>query len=377
LKLSPPKIPFADLTLLNAPIKADLLAVVERALDTSGFIGGPMVSDFEKEFASFVGARACSAVHSGTDALRLGLIAAGVGPGSIVYTVPNTFIATAESIVQTGAEVRFVDVEPDTSLMSIELLADSLKQHRHRPGKIDAVVPVHLYGQCAEMDGINALAQDHGLIVIEDAAQAHGSTYKDRNAGTLGLAAAFSFYPGKNLGACGEGGAVTSDDAELCARVSMLRDHGQVADAEHIYVGYNARLDAIQAGMLSVKLRNLPAWNAERQGIALQYDRAFSGDRRIRSITIRRHNLSNRHLYVVHVPDRDRVMRTLQADRIGVSRHYPKPIHLQKCFDHLGHGKGSFPVSEKLATELLSLPLFPGMTSVQIERVAELLKGAL
>ena len=177
-----------------------------------------MVSAFEKQFADFVGAAACSLVHSGTDALRLALIAAGVGPGSVVYTVPNTFIATAELIVQTGAELRFVDVEPDTSLLSVELLAGTLKHHRSRAGVIDAIVPVHLYGQCADMDAINALAEGSGLIVVEDAAQAHGATYKDRQAGTLGRAAAFSFYPSKNLGACGEGGAVTSDDVELCAR---------------------------------------------------------------------------------------------------------------------------------------------------------------
>jgi dTDP-4-amino-4,6-dideoxygalactose transaminase len=377
LILAPPGIPFADLTRLHAPMKAELLAVVETALDTSAFIGGPMVSSFEKQFADFVGAAACSLVHSGTDALRLALIAAGVGPGSVVYTVPNTFIATAESIVQTGAELRFVDVEPDTSLLSVELLAGALKHHRSRAGAIDAIVPVHLYGQCADMDAINALAEGSGLIVVEDAAQAHGATYKDRQAGTLGRAAAFSFYPGKNLGACGEGGAVTSNDVELCAKVSMLRDHGQVANAEHVYVGCNARLDSIQAGMLSIKLRNLPAWNVERQVLAREYDRLFAGDPRIRPLAIRQHNLSNRHLYVVHVSDRDPVMRNLQAAGIGISLHYPKPIHLQKCFESLGLGTGSFPVSEKLATELLSLPLFPGMTSAQVERVAQSLKGAL
>ena len=192
-------IPFADLTRLHAPMKAELLAVVEKALDSSGFIGGPMVSGFEKQFADFVGASACSLVHSGTDALRLALIAAGVGPGSIVYTVPNTFIATAESIVQTGAELRFVDVEPDTSLMSVEQLGAALTRHQRRGRIVDAIVPVHLYGQCADMDAINALAEKYGMIVVEDAAQAHGASYKERQAGTLGIAAAFSFYAGKNL----------------------------------------------------------------------------------------------------------------------------------------------------------------------------------
>lgn len=241
-ELTSSTIPFADLTRLHAPMKAELLAVVEKALDSSGFIGGPMVSGFEKQFADFVGASACSLVRSGTDALRLALIAAGVGPGSIVYTVPNTFIATAELIVQTGAELRFVDVEPDTSLMSVEQLGAALTRHQRRGRIVDAIVPVHLYGQCADMDAINALADKYEMIVVEDAAQAHGATYKERQAGTLGIAAAFSFYAGKNLGACGEGGAVTTNDVGLCARVSMLRDHGQAAKADHLYVGYNARL---------------------------------------------------------------------------------------------------------------------------------------
>jgi dTDP-4-amino-4,6-dideoxygalactose transaminase len=370
-------VPFANLTLLHGPIKAELLAVVEEALDTSGFVGGAMVSAFETQFAEFVGAAACSLVNSGTDALRLALLAAGVGPGSVVYTVPNTFVATAESIVQTGAELQFVDVEPDTALMSVERLAEALSRQLRRPDTIAAIVPVHLYGQCADMDAINALAQKEELIVIEDAAQAHGATYKGRQAGTLGLAAAFSFYPGKNLGACGEGGAVITNDVDLCARVSMLRNHGEAGKADHHYVGYNARLDAIQAGILSVKLPNLVAWNAQRRAIAMEYDAAFADEPRIRPIAVHPDNVSNRHLYVVHVPDRDRVMSVLKSDGIDAALHYPKPIHLQKCFEKLGLGTGCFPVAERLSTELLSLPLFPGMTSAQVERVTASLKGAV
>jgi dTDP-4-amino-4,6-dideoxygalactose transaminase len=370
-------VPFADLIGLHAPLKPELMAIVEKALDTAGFIGGPMVSDFETEFAEFVGASACSLVNSGTDALRFALIAAGVGPGSVAYTVPNTFIATAESIVQAGAAVRFVDVEPDTSLMSVDRLAQALKDYSPRPGIVDAIVPVHLYGQCADMDAINELAEERGMIVIEDAAQAHGATYKDRQAGTLGLAAAFSFYPGKNLGACGEGGAVTTNDVGLCERVSMLRDHGQASKANHIYVGYNGRLDSIQAGFLSVKLRHLPAWNADRQRISDDYDSAFADHPKIRPLAMRQHNASSRHLYVIHVPERDRVMRDLQSQGIGAALHYPHPIHLQQCFRELGLAKGSFPVTEKLAEELLSLPLFPGMTSAQVGRVVDAVKGSV
>ena len=371
------KIPFADLPGLHAPLKSELMAIFEKALDTAGFIGGPAVASFEKEFAEFVGASACSLVNSGTDALRLALIASGVGPGSVVYTVPNTFIATAELIVQAGAEVRFVDVEPDTSLMSVQLLAQALRRHTPRSGVIDAVVPVHLYGQCTDMDAINALAEENGLVVVEDAAQAHGATYKDRKAGTLGLAAAFSFYPGKNLGACGEAGAVTTNDADLCARVAMLRDHGQASKANHVYVGYNARLNSIQAAFLSVKLRKLPEWNAERLRIAQDYDAAFADHPKIRPVTMRQHNCSNRHLYVVHVPERDRVVHDMEMQGIGVALHYPKPIHLQPCFSALHLGKGSFPVSEKLADELMSLPLFPGMTSPQVDRVVSTLRDCM
>jgi dTDP-4-amino-4,6-dideoxygalactose transaminase len=347
--------------------------VVAKAIDSAGFIGGPMVSSFETEFADFVGTAACSLVNSGTDALRFALMAAGVGPGSIVYTVPNSFIATAEAIVQTGAKLRFVDVDPDSSLISVELLAKALEDYETRAGRVDAVVPVHLYGQCADMDRINQLCGEKGLIVIEDAAQAHGAKYKDRQAGTLGLAAAFSFYPGKNLGACGEGGAVTSNDAGLCERVSMLRDHGQASKANHVYVGYNGRLDSIQAGFLSVKLRHLAEWNADRQRVSYCYDVAFADHPRIRPVAIRPHNRPSRHLYVVHVPHRDYVMQELQAQGISAGLHYPKPIHLQACFCHLGYRLGSFPAAERLADELMSLPLFPGMAPAQVDRVVNAL----
>ena len=353
------------------------MAVVEKAIDSAEFIGGPMVRAFETEYASFVGASACSLVNSGTDALRFALIAAGVGRGSVVYTVPNSFIATTESIVQAGAEPHFVDVESDTALLSVELLAKALEDHKPRPGVTDAIVPVHLYGQCADMDAINELAEKKGLIVVEDAAQAHGATYKGRRAGALGTAAAFSFYPGKNLGACGEGGAVTTDNACLCEHVSMLRDHGQASKANHIYVGYNGRLDAIQAGFLSVKLRYLPSWNAERQRISQHYDAAFANHPNIRPVAIRQHNVSSRHLYVVHVPERDRVMQDLQMQGVGVALHYSKPIHLQRCFRDLGFRKGSYPVAERLADQLLSLPLFPGMESPQVERVVEVLMSSV
>jgi dTDP-4-amino-4,6-dideoxygalactose transaminase len=366
-------VPFVDLVSLHAALKPELIAILEKAIDSAGFIGGTMVRKFEKEFAEFVGVSSCSLVNSGTDALRFALIAAGVGRGSIVYTVPNTFIATAESIVQTGAGLRFVDVEPDTSLMSIELLAQALKDYSPRPGIVDAIVPVHLYGQCVDMDPLTELAKEKGLIVIEDAAQAHGATYKDRQAGTLGLAAAFSFYPGKNLGACGEGGAVTTNDAGLCERVSMLRDHGQISKDNHIYVGYNGRLDSIQAGFLSIKLPHLSTWNAERQRVSQYYDAAFADHPKIRPVAMRQHNSSSRHLYVVHVPERDCVIRNLQAQGIETALHYPTPIHMQGCFRDLGFGKDSFPVTESLASELLSLPLFPGMTSVQVDKVVDAL----
>src|SRR5206468_1111766 len=275
-------------------LESELLAVAKKAFATAGFIGGPMVDEFEREFAAFCNTKYCVGVNSGTDALRFAFLAAGVAPGDIVVTVPHTFIATTEAISQAGAQIAFVDIDEETYTMDPEKLRDYLEskcEFDHSRGKliekaskraVTAVVPVHLYGQMADMDPILGLAEKYNLIVIEDACQAHGAEYFSkkagvwRKAGSIGLAAAFSFYPGKNLGACGEGGAVTTSDADVARKVKMLRDHGQVTKYYHDLEGYNGRLDAMQAAFLRIKLRRLDTWNAERRNAAARYNDLLS-----------------------------------------------------------------------------------------------------
>ena len=366
-------IPFLDLPRQHAALKDELLAVMARALDTAGFIGGAEVAGFEAEFAAFCGpGLACAGVGSGTDALRLALSALGVGPGDLVLTVPNTFIATTEAISHTGAQFAFVDVEPDTSLMDMGLLARELAR-RAASGGTDrmpkAVVPVHLYGQLADMTALMELSARYGFLVLEDAAQAHGASRDGHAPGSLGHAAAFSFYPGKNLGACGEAGAVVSRDPGLADTVRVLRDHGQAQKYLHRLEGANARLDAIQAGFLRVKLPHLAGWNKRRRALAARFDAAFAGLPWLRPVAIRPGSTPARHLYVIHVPDRGALAAHLLDQGIHTGLHYPLPLHLQQCYAHLGLGPGSLPVAEDLARKLLSLPLFPEMTDAQAERI--------
>jgi dTDP-4-amino-4,6-dideoxygalactose transaminase len=371
-------IPFVDLVSPHVELEEELLAVVTKALRTAGFIGGPMVEEFEQEFAKFCDVPYCVGVNSGTDALRFALRAAGVRPGDTVVTVPNTFIATTEAISQAGARPEFVDIDPRTyNLDPYKLLVyletgcevdrptgKLISQKTGRP--VTAIVPVHLYGQMAAMDSIRELAERYGLIVIEDACQAHGSEYfsanenRWRKAGSVGNAAAFSFYPGKNLGACGEAGAVTTHDEQIARKVRMLRDHGQAQKYYHDVEGYNGRLDAIQAGMLTVKLRRLSAWNAQRREIAVRYDKLLSSlGECLTPPYIPSNAIANYHLYVVKVQNRDGLKDHLSEAHVGTGIHYPIPLHLQKAYQYLGYTQGSFPVTEKVASEILSLPMHP------------------
>lgn len=347
-------------------------------MDEATFVGGPAVTEFETEFARFVGSEFAVGVASGTDALRLALIAMGIAPGARVVTVPNTFIATTEAISQAGGRFEFVDVDPDTCLMDSNRLEDHLKK-RFRSAPSDAhpsaIVPVHLYGQCADMDAINDLARKYELLVLEDAAQAHGATYKGRSAGTLGDAAAFSFYAGKNLGACGEAGAVVTNNQEIADKVRMLRDHGQKSKYFHTLEGYNARLDALQAGILRVKLRYLPEWNAARREIAAFYDAAFAGSEWVRPIRVKPYNVSCYHVYVIHVPQRDALQVHLKALGIATGLHYPIPLHLQECYTYLNLGVGCFPHAERSASESLSLPIFPELGIERAQYVADAVKN--
>jgi len=372
------KVPFLDLTGLHAGLEEELVAVFRHALKTSGFVGGTEVEQFEAEFAQFCEADYCVGVNSGTDALRFALMAAGVARGDVVITVPNTFIATAEAISQAGALPRFVDVDEKTYNMDAERLTDYLERGcipDHGNGRlvdketgkvVKAIVPVHLYGQPADMDSILEVAERYGLLVIEDACQAHGAGYFSRRegrwmkAGSMGTAAAFSFYPGKNLGACGEGGAVTTNDAELAQKVRMLRDHGQAKKYYHEMEGYNGRLDAVQAGILRTKLRHLPEWNRARRESAARYNELFTSAGTECLVPFEpAYSQGVYHLYVIRVPDREGLRGALARSQIGTGIHYPVALHLQRAYEHLGYSKGDFPVTEKVAGEILSLPMFP------------------
>ena len=389
------KVPFLDLVTVHRELQDELVDVVKTALNTAGFIGGPMVKQFEEDFARFCDARLCIGVGSGTDALRFALIAAGVKAGDIVVTVPNTFIATTEAISQAGAHPDFVDVDERTYAMDPEKLRIYLEQvcerdqqtnqirHKATGKPVTAIVPVHLYGQTADMDPIMELAESYGLKVIEDACQAQGAEYfskkenRWRKAGSIGHVAAFSFYPGKNLGACGEAGAITTNDEQVAHTCRLLREHGQSKKYYHDIEGYNGRLDAIQAGFLSVKLRHLIRWNGQRRECAERYNKLFAGSEQ--AVTLPHQPdwaKSVFHLYVVRVEDRAPLQK--QLDEVGISTgiHYPIALHLTKAYEGLGFKPGDFPVAERAASQILSLPMFPGLNADQQERVvSEVLKA--
>ncbi len=370
-------VPFIDLRRQHAPIRKELTDCFTAAVDTGCFVGSSSVCDFESEFSSYIGTEFCVGVSNGTEALRFALLAAGIGAGNRVITVPNTFIATIEAILQTGAEVEFVDIDPETCLMDVNKLSEHLKKRfakGRRQDRPSAVVPVHLYGQCANMDSINELAAEYDLRVIEDAAQAHGATYKGRKAGSFGVAAGFSFYPSKNLGACGEAGAVTTDDPVVAEKIKMLRDHGQKEKYRHVIEGYNGRLDSIQAAVLRVKLKRLDSWNERRREIASAYNEGLKGVKGITPVKIIPDNVSCYHLYVVRVEERDALQTKLNDRGITTGLHYPVPVHLQPWCFSFAAGEGSFPVAEKAANEVLSLPMFPELTEDETNYVIETLK---
>jgi dTDP-4-amino-4,6-dideoxygalactose transaminase len=384
----PNSIPFLDLVTPHLELEQELTGVFHRALRTAGFIGGPMVEEFEKAFAAFCDASHAIAVSSGTDALRFAIMTCGVQPGDVVLTVPHTFIATTEAISQAGAMPEFVDIDERTYNMSVEKLQQYLEEQctRDRSGRlisqrsgrpVTAVVPVHLYGQMADMDSILRLAEQYNLTVIEDACQAHGAEYfsKDLNrwmkAGSMGRAAAFSFYPGKNLGACGEAGAVTTNDAYVADKIKMLRDHGQAKKYHHDVEGYNGRLDAIQAGLLHAKLSHLAKWNTQRRDHAVEYNRLLANNE---ALTIPYEPSWSRavyHLYVIRADDRDGMMLYLKEAGISTGIHYPIPLHLQRAYVSLNYCLEDFPVARRVASEIVSLPMFPQLTADQQARVAE------
>jgi len=384
-------IPFLDLITPHRELEEELVNAFREALRSAAFIGGSQVEAFEREFADYCGTRYCVGVANGTDAVRFALMAAGVRRGDAVVTVSHTFIATVEAISQAGADTEFVDIDERTYCLSAQALARYLKNcatdpetgrplGRRSNKPIKAVVPVHLFGQVAAMDPILEIARQYGLVVVEDACQAHGAEYRSafgewRRAGSFGRAAAFSFYPGKNLGACGEAGAVTTDDEQVARTIRMLRDHGQSKKYYHDLEGYNGRLDAIQAAFLRIKLRWLDDWNHQRRVAAVRYREALS---EVPGVVLPFEPQTSHavyHLYVIRSKERDALAERLKADGIHTGLHYPLPVHLQRCYHHWGYQLGSLPVTERVASEVLSLPMFPGITDEQQQRVGAAIRG--
>ena len=363
------KVPFLDLKIHHEPHREEFRAAIEKVIDAGAFAGGPFVESFEKRFAEYCQSAHALGVGSGTDALWMALLGLGVGRGDEVITVPMTFIATTEAISYAGATPVFVDIDEKTYTMDPSKLEAAITP------RTKAIIPVHLFGQMADMDPIMEIADRHGIPVVEDAAQAHGAEYNGKRAGSFGAAGCFSFYPGKNLGAFGEGGAVTSSDEELVESMQMFRDHGQSKKYHHKVIGWNCRLDGIQGAVLEIKLRHLESACDRRAAHAAYYNEALAGTDGLilpETASGRRHVF---HIYPVRVPRREEFMTYLQEQGIGCGIHYPIPVHLQEAYSELGLGPGSFPVSEACADEFVSLPMFPELTEAQRERVVEVVKA--
>ena len=375
------KVPFLDLVSLHKELEPELLEVCKRVIETAGFIGGPEVDGFEKHFAEFSGANYCVGVNSGTDALRFALIAAGVQPGDVVVTVPNTFIATTEAISQAGAQPDFVDVDERTFNMDPEELRRYFETkcgfdaaagrffHKATGKPVTAVVPVHLYGQMADMDAIEEIAERGHLKIIEDACQAHGARWRGRRAGGFGLASTFSFYPSKNLAAYGEAGALTTNDDRVADIARSLRDHGQAGRYYHDRIGWNYRMDGFQGAVLRVKLRHVDEWTSRRLALVRRYRERLAGAR-VGVPDDDPRGESVYHLFVVYVDQRDAVRAALEARGVHTAIHYPVPVHRQEAYAWLGHGPGSLRHTERACARVVSMPLFPEMSLAQVEYAA-------
>lgn len=364
-------IPLVDLAAQHAFLRGEISNELAHLMASGTFILGEPVQKFEEEFASFTGSAHCVGVANGTDALELVLRALGVGPGDEVLVPANTFVATALAVMRAGATPTFVDCDERYHLIDIDDAA------RRVTGRTKAIIPVHLYGQMAPMDALFDFAERHGLAIVEDAAQAHGATQKESAPATSGRAATYSFYPSKNLGAYGDAGAVCTNDDELAAKIRALRNYGSEQKYDHPVPGFNSRLDALQAAILSIKLRHLAEWNDKRRWAASRYEELLGDVDGIELPETMPANTHVWHLYVVRVRNRDRVKGALFADGIGAGVHYPKPLHLQGAFAGQGCAEGDFPVAEAAAGEILSLPLYPEITDNRLERVASALRRAL
>jgi dTDP-4-amino-4,6-dideoxygalactose transaminase len=365
------KVPFLDLKSHHAPMLDEINRAIHEVIECSAFAGGAFVADFEQDFAAYCHVPYALGVGSGTEALWLSLLACGVGVGDEVITVPSTFMATAEAITYCGARPVFVDIDARTYTMNPEALQSALTP------RTKAIIPVHLFGQPADMDAIVEFAHEHGLCVIEDACQAHGAEYKGRRVGTLGDTACFSFYPGKNLGAFGEAGAIVTGSTQLHEKIRILRDHGQVRKYFHKMVGWNCRMDGIQGAVLRIKLRHLEAGNQRRRAHAAHYDAALSGVEEVVTPAHASYARHVYHVYAIRVNQRDEVMKCLADQGIGTGIHYPVPVHLQEAYRSLGYNQGAFPIAERCAGEFVSLPMYPELTEAQLEIVIEGVKEAV
>ena len=363
------QVPFLDLKAHHDPLKEEIGAAIQEVIAVNAFAGGPFVERFEKDFAPFCDCQHAIGVGNGTDALWLVMLALGIGPGDEVITVPNSFMATAEAISYTGAKPVFVDIDEATQLIDPKAIERAITP------RTKAIIPVHLYGQCADMDPILEIGKARKIPVIEDACQAHGATYKGKKAGSLGIAGCFSFYPGKNLGAFGEAGAITTNDGELAKRMQMFRDHGQAKKYYHDVIGWNARMDGIQGAVLRIKLKYLAKKNAQRLAHAKHYDQGLASVKSVIRTKCEEYGSPVYHLYVVRVGNREAFMKDLGARGIGTAIHYPVPIHLQKAYASLGLKRGALPIAERSADEVVSLPMFPELSEQQVETVIKEIKA--
>ena len=365
------KVPFLDLKAHHDPIRQEVMAAMNEVIDQNAFAGGSFVTKFEEAYAKYSDAKYCVGVANGTDSLWFSLLALGVGQGHEVITAPMTFMATAEAITYAGAKPVFVDINPQTFTLDVTKIEAAITP------RTKAIMPVHLFGQCADMDPILEIARKHNLFVVEDAAQAQGATYKGRKAGSMGHAGSFSFYPGKNLGAWGEAGAITTNDAALREGMQMYREHGQKKKYYHDVVGWNGRMDGIQAAVLQVKLKYLDKANNGRRRAAARYNELLKGTPGVLLPVEADYAGHIYHVYPVRVSQRDTLLKQMGDRGIGVGIHYPVPVHLQNAYANLGHKRGDFPVSEACADSFLSLPMFPELTDSQIDTVVTEFKACL
>jgi len=363
------KVPFLDLRAQYVSIKPEIDSAIMAVLESGQFVLGREVEAFEKEFADYCGAKYAIGLNSGTSALHLALLAAGIGPSDEVITIPFTFVATVAAILYTGARPVFVDIDPGCFTINVDQIENAITS------RTKAIVPVHLYGQSADMDAILEIARRYNLAVIEDAAQAHGAEYKGRRVGSIGDLGCFSFYPGKNLGAYGEGGAVTTNNDELATKIYALRDWGQKTKYYHTLKGYNYRLEGIQGAVLRIKLRHLEKWTDARRAHAVRYGELLANSG-VQTPVSRAYGRHVHHVYAIRTPNRDLLHSALRVQGIDTGIHYPIPVHLQEAYTDLGFGPGSFPWAESIAKQVLSLPMFAELTEAQLCRVASAIREA-